>query len=580
MMEPVEVTTRWRRRPIALVLVLLAGIAVSSSPAGTAGAASQPVALEAAKGLVVSVSAPASDVGLSTLKRGGNAVDAAVATALALVVTHPAAGNLGGGGFMMIHPHSGEGPVCVAYREKAPAAATKTMFQLGESHLGHKAVAVPGTVRGLALAHGRFGKLTWRELVLPAVRLARDGFPVDDALARSLNGILQNERSRPFTELQRVFAPPDAAEWRAGDRLIQPDLANTLEQLANDGPDALYTGPIADLIVAEMQAGGGLITKADLAAYQAVVREPIHGTFRGYDVYGPPPPSSGGTCLVQMLNVLEQFDLRSRGRWSAETVHLMIEAMKRAYLDRARHLGDPDFADIPPHLTSKRYAADLAKQIRLDRATRSEDLAQEITLAPEGDSTTHFSVIDSNGMAVSNTYTLEYSYGSRVVVRGGGFLLNNEMGDFNWKPGHTDRRGNIGTEANLIEPGKRMLSSQTPIIVARNGKAVLVTGSPGGRTIINTSLCVVLNVLEFQMDPAAAVAAPRLHHQWLPDRVRFEATQEPRFRNLVNQLRQKGHTIEDRPRRQGDAHTISVDPETGKYYGVADNRISGKAAGY
>ncbi|MFV2067607.1 MAG: gamma-glutamyltransferase [Pirellulales bacterium] len=564
-------------RPAHGPLIWLAGVLLSLLPAN---AAEKPTMVEAAHGVVVSVSAPASDVGRSILQRGGNAVDAAVATAFALAVTHPAAGNIGGGGFMMIHPGAGAEPVCVEYRETAPAAATKTMFQLGESHLGHKAVGVPGTVRGLELAHRRFGKLPWHELVVPAVRLARDGFPVDRALARSLNEAIGSDDSASFAELRRVLAAPDGLEWRAGNELVQPELARTLARIADGGPAAFYEGVVADLIVAEMKAGGGLIAKNDLAAYRAKIRKPIHTTYRRCDVYGPPPPSSGGICLAEMLNILEPFELRDHRRWSAKTVHLMIEAMRRAYLDRARHLGDPDFTEIPPHLPTKRYAAELAGQINLGKATRSADLAKEIPLAPEGESTTHFSVIDSDGMGVSNTYTLETSYGSRVVVRGAGFLLNNEMGDFNWKPGHTDHRGNIGTEANQIAPGKRMLSSQTPTIVARDGNVLLLTGSPGGRTIINTSLCVTLNMLEFQMDLATAVEAPRLHHQWLPDRVRFEGTGDPRFRTLVEQLRQMGHEIEDRPRRQGDAHSIWVDPGTGKAYGVADPRTRGKAAAY
>ncbi len=543
-------------------------------------AAERPVAVEGRHGMVVAVSAPAADVGCEILKRGGNAVDAAVATALAMAVTYPPAGNIGGGGFMMIHPGRGCPPVCVEYREMAPAAATKTMYSLKDSKFGHKIVGVPGTIRGLALAHEQYGSLRWCELVMPAVRLAADGFPVDKHLAASLNGVLGNDGTKPYSELLRVFATQNGKKWQTGDRLIQPDLARTLHRIACEGPDAFYQGAIADQIVSEMQSGGGVITKADLARYHAKLRQPIHGTYRGYDIFGPPPPSSGGICLVEMLNVLETFNLREKGRWSPDTLHLMAETMKRAYLDRARHLGDQDFIKIPAHLTSKNYAAKLASQIDKTKATRSEDLAPDIPLADEGTSTTHFSVVDACGMAVSNTYTLEFSYGSRVVVRGAGFLLNNEMGDFNWKPGYTDRRGYIGTEANQIAPSKRMLSSQTPTIVARNGKAVLVTGSPGGRTIINTSLNVVLNVLEFQMNLPDAVHAPRLHHQWLPDRVRFEGVGQPRFADLVNSLKARGHILDEPPRRQGDAHSILVDHQRGVLVGVADTRLSGKAAGF
>jgi gamma-glutamyltranspeptidase/glutathione hydrolase len=514
-------------------------------------------------------------VGLEILKKGGNAVDAAVATAFALAVTYPAAGNIGGGGFMVVHPGPHKEPVVIEYRETAPAAATRSMFAKDESVYTHRVVGVPGTVRGLALAHQRFGKLPWKDLVLPAAKLAEEGFAVNTALASSLNWIVASATDHP--ELRRVLGKQaGSADWQAGDRLVQKDLARTLRRIAEEGPDAFYLGAIADQIVAEMKAGGGYITKADLAAYQARQRPPIHGTYRGYDVYGPPPPSSGGICLVEMLNILENFDLRKHGRWSPATLHLMVEAMRRAYCDRARYLGDTDFVKVPGHLTTKEYARQLAAAINPDRATASEDLAKDIPLAGEGDSTTHFSVIDKDGMAVANTYTLERSYGSRVVVRGAGFLLNNEMMDFNWRPGHTDRTGIIGTAPNQIAPGKRMLSSQTPTIVARDGKVVLVTGSPGSRTIINTVLCMLVNVLDFDMDIRAAVDAPRLHHQWFPDAARFERPDD--HAELMERLKQMGHRI--RGTRQGDAHSIRVDPRTGRYYGAEDRRISGKAAGY
>ncbi len=530
--------------------------------------------MEAAHGLVVSVSVPGSEVGLGILKQGGNAVDAAVATALALAVTYPQAGNIGGGGFMVIHPGANKDPVVIDYRETAPAAATKTMYAKDESLYSHRVVGVPGTVRGLALAHRRFGKLPWKELVQPAIKLAEEGFLIQATLASSLNWIVG---SSEFPELRRVFGKGDgSADWRAGDRLVQKDLAKTLRLIAEEGPDAFYNGAIADQIVAEMKAGGGYITKADLAAYRAKERRPIHGTYRGYDVYGPPPPSSGGICLIEMLNILETFDLRKQGRWSPATMHLILEAMRRAYCDRARYLGDDDFVAIPDHLTSKDYARELAAKIDLEKATPSESLAKNIPLAAESESTTHFSLVDKDGMAVANTYTLERSYGSRVVVRGAGFLLNNEMMDFNWRPGHTDRQGTIGTEPNQIAPGKRMLSSQTPTIVSRNGKVVLVTGSPGSRTIINTVLCVVINVLDFDMDIRAAVNAPRLHHQWFPDTARFEGISE--HPATVTRLREMGHKISGV--RQGDAHSIWVDPQTGRYYGAEDRRISGKVAAY
>ena len=553
--------------------VLLPGL---SSPA-TLFAAHQ---AQGKRGMVVAVSPPAVEVGAQVLKDGGTAVDAAVAVALAMAVTWPEAGNIGGGGFMMVHPGPGEEPACIDYRETAPAAARRDMFRLGESRFSRKISGVPGTVAGLALAHEKYGKLPWKRLVTPAVQLAAEGFEVDASLAGSLNRVLQDKASQDFPEMLRVFSNPEGRPWKAGDRLTQPDLARTLAAIAERGPAGFYQGEVAEKLVAEMKAGDGIITLDDLAAYRAKIRRPIHGTFRGYDVYGPPPPSSGGICVVQMLNVLERFDLKSQGRYSAKTLHLIIEAMRRAFLDRARYLGDADFIDIPAHLTTQEYAARLAAGIDPSRATRSEDLAADLPLVSEGDSTTHFSVVDGSGMAVSNTYTLEYSFGSRVVVRGAGFLLNNEMGDFNWKAGHTDNRGNIGTQANLIMPGKRMLSSQSPMLVARDGKVRLVTGSPGGRTIINTSLCVVLNVLEFEMPLDEAVAAPRLHHQWLPDLVRFEGAGDAKYREALDTLRAMGHKVSPQPVEQGDAHSIWIDPATGTYHGVADDRRGGAAAGF
>jgi gamma-glutamyltranspeptidase/glutathione hydrolase len=525
-------------------------------------------------GMVVAVSPQGADVGRDVLQKGGNAVDAAVATALAMAVTWPAAGNIGGGGFMLVFPGGKAEPVVIDYRETAPLAATRTMYTRGDGAYSHKAVGVPGTVRGLALAHAKFGKLPWKDVVMPAVRLAADGFAIDEVLARSLNSAVSRH---DFAELRRVLGKDGGkADWKAGDRLVQADLGKTLRLIAEDGPDAFYKGPVADLIAAEMKRGGGLITKEDLAAYQAKARKPVHGTYRGYDVYAPPPPSSGGICLVEMLNILENFDLKKHDRWSPETLHLMAEAMRRAYCDRARYLGDQDFVKIPEFLTDKAYAKKLAAGIDPNKATRSEDLAPDLPLSREGESTTHFSVLDADGMAVSNTYTLEHSFGSHLVVPGAGFLLNNEMTDFNWFPGETTRGGTIGTEPNQIAPGKRMLSSQTPTIIARDGKPVLITGSPGSRTIINTVLCVVVNVLDFDMSPRAAVDAPRLHHQWFPDQIRFEGAGE--YQEAVEKLKAMGHTVGGT--RQGDAHTIFVDPKTGKISGAEDRRIDGKAAGF
>ncbi len=526
-------------------------------------------------GIVVAVSPPGADIGRAVLQKGGNAVDAAVATAFAMAVTHPAAGNIGGGGFMLIYPPDGKRePVVIDYREKAPLAAHKTIFTKSDSRYSAKAVGVPGTVRGLALAHAQFGTRSWKELVMPAVKLAEEGFVIDAPLAGSLNWVVGG--SSEFPELQRVFGKTDGASWKAGDRLVQKDLAKTLRLIAEQGPDGFYKGTVAELLAAEMKRDGGLITTSDLAAYEAKVRRPIHGTYRGYDVYSPPPPSSGGTCLIEMLNILETFDLRKNDRFSPETLHLMIETMRRAYCDRARYLGDADFVKIPSFLTEKEYARKLAQSIDRNKATRSEDLARDIPIESEGDNTTHFSVIDNDGMAVANTYTLEHSYGSRIVVKGAGFVLNNEMTDFNWFPGETTRNGRIGTEPNQVAPGKRMLSSQTPTIVCKNGKVVLITGSPGSRTIINTVLCMIVNVIDYDMDLQAAVDAPRLHHAWFPDTASFEGTYE--YREAVRRLEAMGHSI--RGTRQGDAHSIGLDRKTGKYIGAADHRINGKVSGF
>lgn len=565
------------RLAVLVGLSLLVGQALG--PDFVHGADSEPRTVEARRGMVVSVSRPASEIGRDMLRQGGNAVDAAVATGFALAVSYPPAGNIGGGGFMMIHPGPGEKPLCVDYREKSPAAAHRTMYRLGQSHLGARMVGVPGTVRGLALAHRRFGRLKWEAVVLPAARLADRGFELDAALAESLNEVLAE--SKAFPEFTRVYGkPPGKDPWKTGDVMRLPELAATLRAIAQRGPDEFYLGQTAQRIVAEMQRDDGYIGLQDLADYEAQVRMPIHGTYRGWDVYGPPPPSSGGICLVEMLNILERFDLKSQERFSPRTLHLMVEAMRRAYCDRARHLGDADFVTIPDHLTDKQYAARLAREIDPHQATSSKTLARDIPLVSESEQTTHFATCDATGMAVSNTYTLEQSYGSRVVVRGGGFLLNNEMGDFNWKPGHTDARGVIGTEPNTIESGKRMLSSMTPVIVAKDGRAKLLVGSPGGRTIINTVLCILINRLEYEMGLAQAVDAPRLHHSWFPDRVFFEQGGEAEYNELLDELEAMGHAVQRASRRQGDAHVIEIDHDRGLMLGVPDKRLDGHAAGY
>lgn len=523
-------------------------------------------------GMVVCVSPEAADAGVAVLKRGGNAVDSAVAVAFAMAVTYPTAGNIGGGGFMLVYP-PGKEPTVFEYRETAPASVNKDTFAKTIDWHDHKAAGVPGTVRGLELAHKKFGKLPWKDVLVPAIRLADEGFALDAMMASSLNGVVRRKGGNE--EFRRIFGKDGGASlWKVGDRLIQKDLATTLRLIADKGSDAFYSGKLADLLAAEMKAGGGFVSKEDLASYKANERIPIHGTYRGFDVYAPPPPSSGGIALVEILNILETFDLKKSGFGTAQTRHIMAEAMRRAFVDRARYIGDPDFVHMPDFLTSKEYANKLSKSIEPGRATSSESLAEGIALSKESDQTTHFSVIDETGMAVSNTYTLEDGYGSRVVVRGAGYILNNEMGDFNSRPGVTNTKGRIGTEPNLVAPGKRMLSSQTPTIIAKNGKPVLITGSPGSRTIINTVASVVTNVIDFGMDIQTAVDAPRQHHQWFPDELLIEG----RDSELIAKLEAMGHKVKSA--KQGDAHSIWIDPKTGEFHGAADRRINGKAAGY
>ena len=536
-------------------------------------------------GLVISSSSIASDVGASILRRGGNAVDAAVATAFALAVTYPGAGNIGGGGFMVVRLNRGTATT-IDYRERAPLGSTPTMYLDSSGKInraltatGYLAPGVPGTVRGLALAHRKFGRLPWRDVVMPAARLASNGFPLDSGLARSLTREVE-QAMKQYPASVAAYAKAGGGQWQAGDTIVLADLGRTLTAIATNGADAFYTGWIADSIAADMQRNGGLITKQDLAAYRARERAPIRGGYRGYDIVTMPPPSSGGVAMVEMLNVLSHFDLRKEGRWSPETLHLMIEAMRRAYVDRARYLGDPDFVKMPlSRLTSAKYASTLAAHIDRAKATSSVDLGKDIltstSVAAESDETTQFSIVDGDGNAVSNTFTLEGGYGSHVVVRGAGFLLNNEMGDFNKKPGETNVQGDIGTPANLIAPGKRMLSSMTPTIVAKNGKLFMVTGSPGGRTIINTVMEVVLNATGFDMNAREAVDAARLHHQWLPDVAMFERDAIPD--STLARLRAMGHTAEQRG-RQGDAHTIIFDAKSGTSYGANDRRSSDSRA--
>ncbi|MDA0835785.1 MAG: gamma-glutamyltransferase [Planctomycetota bacterium] len=538
--------------------------------------AADPVRAE--RGMVVSASEIASEVGAEVLRDGGNAVDAAVATAFALAVTHPAAGNIGGGGFLVFRSADGE-VVCYDFREMAPAAASPTMFltegkyDYGKHHNSHLSVGVPGTVDGLHLAWKDHGCLRWRRLIEPAIALARDGFEVSPGLAESLSGVLESMKTYPASMAQ--FSN-EGRPYAAGEILKQPDLAKTLERIASQGPSGFYDGITARLIEAEMQAHGGMITRDDLKHYAAIRRQPVRGTYRGYDIISMPPPSSGGTALIEMLNILEGYDLRESGSGSAATVHHIAEAMRRAYADRAQYLGDPDFNPEMPiaRLISKDYAKILHGTINNDRASVSTPTSFD--WGYESDETTHFSVVDAERNAVSLTYTLENSYGSKIVVAGGGFLLNNEMGDFNAAPDLTTAEGLIGTPPNLAQPRKRMLSSMTPTIVAKDGKLFMVTGSPGGRTIINTVLLTIINAIDFGMNAQEAVDAGRFHHQWLPDRIvyeRFSLSPE-----TINLLQAKGHSLKE-SRRQGVAEIIIFDAANDRIEGGIDRRQQDGGAG-
>jgi len=566
-------------RPSAVcVLTLLAALTTACGrsadrvPATTATAEE----LVSTTGVVVSAHHLASEAGAAMLAKGGNAIDAAVATAFALAVTHPSAGNIGGGGFMIIRLADGTATT-IDYREKAPAASTPTMYLDAKGMIapaatdsGWRAAGVPGTVRGLAMAHGKFGRLPWADVVMPAVLLAEQGFALSAPLATELNSVVATLLAS-FPASVAAYGKPGGSKWVGGDTLRLPQLGRALRAIAEVGPDAFYTGWIADSISVQMRAHRGLISRADLAAYKAVEREPVRGTFNGYELIAMGPPSSGGMVMMLTLNQLEALQIASRKRSDAMTLHLRLEVARRAYLDRARWMGDPDFSEIPlARLVSKEYARELVAGIDTQHASSSAELGKDIlTPATETPHTTHFSVVDAAGNAVSNTYTLENGYGSGVVVAG--FLLNNEMGDFNKKPGYTDQGWAIGTPANVIAPGKRMLSSMSPVIITQGGALRLVTGSPGGRTIPNTVLNVVLGVTVFGEGLRAAVDAPRLHHQWMPDTASVEAgTATP---EVLAALRTMGHQIREEPARsQGDAHSILYDAATHTARGANDKR--------
>lgn len=564
-----------------LRLRALLGALVAAALCTTAlqGASRDPV--RARHAMVGSTDVHASQAGIEILRAGGNAVDAAVAVGFALAVTHPAAGNLGGGGFMVIRLADGRQTV-IDYREAAPGHATRDMYLDANgnpvperSRVGALAAGVPGSVAGLTYAQRRYGRLPLARVMAPAIALARDGFEVSWALADSL-AAAQPLLSR-FPESVRAFYGPDGVPPLPGDRLTQPDLARTLELIAHQGPDAFYKGPIADLIVAEMERSGGLITKDDLAAYAPREREPIVGTYRGHQIVAPPPPSSGGIALVQLLNILEAYPLSEYGHNSSRSIHLVAEAARRVYADRSKWLGDPDFFDVPvAGLISKAYAAALRNGISETRATPSEQVQPGEPQGYEHSETTHYSVVDAEGNAVSTTTTINGSYGNGQVVPGAGFLLNNEMDDFSAKPGAPNMFGLLGGDANAIAPRKRMLSSMTPTIVVKDGATRLVLGSPGGSRIITTVLQVILNVIDHGMTVQEAVDAPRFHHQWQPDAIRLERLGFPE--DVVTALTAMGHatTVND---DMGDVHAIMID-DTGLRLGASDPRMDGRTLGY
>jgi gamma-glutamyltranspeptidase/glutathione hydrolase len=540
------------------------------------------------RGMVASTNEVASRVGVDVMKRGGNAVDAAIAVAFALAVTHPAAGNLGGGGFMMIRLKDGR-TTAIDYREMAPAAAHRNVYLdkngnliegEGGSLIGYRAAGVPGTVRGMELALKKYGsgKLTWSQLVEPARRLAANGFTVTHSLARSLQS--SDEYLSKYAETKRIYLR-NGNFYREGELFRQPELATTFARLQRFGPNEFYEGETARLIVADMKRNNGLMTLEDLHGYVAKERTPLRGSYRGHEIISMPPPSSGGAVLLEMLNILEGFDLSKLEASSSDRYHLMAEAMRRAFADRAEYMGDTDFVKVPiAGLTDKEYAAKLRATINTERASSSAEVHAGRPAGYESDETTHFTVVDAEGNAVANTYTLNNSYGSSAMAKGTGLLLNDEMDDFAAKPGTANMYGLIQGERNAVAPKKRPLSAMTPTIVLRkDGSLWFTVGSPGGPTIINTVLCIISNVIDYEMNIQQAIDAPRIHHQWLPD----ELVGEPfgLSGDTARALTSRGHTLAEKRRYLGDAEGIMIEEKTGVRLGATDPRRSdGLAVGY
>ena len=536
----------------------------------------------ARNGMVVGPEQLAAEVGAQILRQGGNAIDAAVATGFALAVTYPRAGNLAGGGFMLIHLADDDRETLIDYRETAPAAASRDMFLDNEGNLDKQreyfslqSAGVPGTVAGMLYALEKYGTLTREQALAPAIALARDGIPVSYSLFFEISASAQNLRKNPAAE--RQFFQPDGSAYAVGDIWRQPDLAWTLSEISEEGINGFYGGEVAQLITTEMESGGGLITAQDLADYRVVERQPVRGTYKDFEIVSTPPPSSGGVHIVQMLNILEGYDLQAMGHNSAAYIHHLTESMKLAYADRSLYLADPDFVDVPvTQLVDKAYAEQQRQRIDSNVATPSVDIAPGQLLGSESTETTHYSVADRFGNVVSNTYTLNFSFGSNIVVPGTGMLLNNEMADFASSPGSANAFGLVQGEANKIEPGKRPLSSMSPTIVFRAGEPWLATGSPGGSVIISTVLQTTLNAMVFDMNIATAAAEPRMHHQWMPDVLKME---EGFSLDTARLLQAMGQNVDMASRTTGRTNSIMLDE--GWLYGSSDTRRPGGwVAGY
>lgn len=532
-------------------------------------------------GMVVSANNLATDIGVSILKKGGNAIDASVAVGFALAVTFPSAGNIGGGGFIVLHLADGTN-TSIDFREMAPLASHENMYldSLGNfipalSQSGWTSAGVPGSVAGLIYVLEKYGTMRLSDLIQPAIDLAGNGFVLSSKMAESIN---YYHKDFLKIESSKKILTKNGGKFTEGDTLIQKDLAKTLRLISGKGDEVFYRGEIAKKIVEESKKHGGVFSLKDFEEYKVIERTPVEGIYRGYKIISMPPPSSGGICLIEALNVLENFSLKKDNHNGSEYIHTLAEIMKHVYADRSEHIGDPDFYDVPINfLISKQYAAEIKDGIR-SRATPSEDIRpSKIQQHPEKEETTHYSVADNSGNAVSTTYTINGSYGNKIIVEGLGFLLNNEMDDFSAKPGIPNQFGLLGSKANSIQPKKRMLSSMTPTIILEDDKPFLIIGSPGGSTIITSVLQVIINVIDFNMNIYDAIAAPRVHHQWLPDQIDYEVSTLPE--DVKNNLISRGHKLNE-VKSLGRLEGIVIDSESKTFYGATDPRGFGKAAGW